>query len=256
MNDIIAPKYQVVLLRLADIFITFFLYYATLYFEGWSGILSRLFFLISCFYSGYYLIYFFLTAEVTGTSFKELIDIDKEQAREIIKFKVFSSLFVSIFLLASWSNYHKNQFIEVSQNLTKQKKNYEINIERQKAKIDSLNLKIIEVRNSINDEFLLSQKYNDLQLEKLYDRGFSGNFILRDIHGNKTLSGTLQNGKERGIWTYYDNGEEIRKFEYVRVRSGATCRDGSTSYATGRGACSWHGGVAFWNYSYERRRIK
>jgi cell division protein FtsB len=255
MNDVIAPKYQLVLLRLADIFITFLLYYSTLYFEGWLGVLSRLFFLISCIYCGYYLLYFFLTI-VTGTSFKELIDIDKEEAQEIIKIKVFSYLFVSIFLLASWSNYHKNQFIEATQNLTTQKKNYESALEKQKDKIDALKLEINEIKNSLNDEFLLSQKYNDLQLEKLYNRGFTGNFVLRDIHGNKTLSGTLQNGKERGIWTYYDSGEEISKFEYVRVRSGATCRDGSTSYATGRGACSWHGGVAFWNYSYERRRIK
>lgn len=31
-------------------------------------------------------------------------------------------------------------------------------------------------------------------------------------------------------------------------RSGAICRDGTRSYATGRGACSWHGGVAYWIY--------
>ncbi|MEI6756174.1 MAG: G5 domain-containing protein [bacterium] len=29
-------------------------------------------------------------------------------------------------------------------------------------------------------------------------------------------------------------------------RTGAICRDGSRSYATGRGACSWHGGVSYW----------
>jgi len=32
------------------------------------------------------------------------------------------------------------------------------------------------------------------------------------------------------------------------VRVGATCRDGSWSDATGRGACSWHHGVAHWEY--------
>lgn len=32
-------------------------------------------------------------------------------------------------------------------------------------------------------------------------------------------------------------------------RIGAICRDGTRSYATGRGACSWHGGVAYWLYS-------
>ncbi len=30
------------------------------------------------------------------------------------------------------------------------------------------------------------------------------------------------------------------------VRVGAICRDGTRSAATGRGACSWHGGVARW----------
>lgn len=32
------------------------------------------------------------------------------------------------------------------------------------------------------------------------------------------------------------------------VRVGATCRDGSSSDATGQGACSWHGGVKRWLY--------
>jgi hypothetical protein len=32
-------------------------------------------------------------------------------------------------------------------------------------------------------------------------------------------------------------------------RTGAICMDGSRSYATGRGACSWHGGVSEWLYN-------
>lgn len=35
----------------------------------------------------------------------------------------------------------------------------------------------------------------------------------------------------------------------VRFRIGATCRDGSSSNATGSGACSSHGGVACWRYN-------
>lgn len=31
-------------------------------------------------------------------------------------------------------------------------------------------------------------------------------------------------------------------------RVGAICGDGTRSYATGRGACSWHGGVSRWLY--------
>jgi uncharacterized protein YgiM (DUF1202 family) len=30
------------------------------------------------------------------------------------------------------------------------------------------------------------------------------------------------------------------------VRVGAKCKDGTSSTATGRGACSHHGGVAYW----------
>lgn len=33
------------------------------------------------------------------------------------------------------------------------------------------------------------------------------------------------------------------------VRTGAVCKDGTSSSATGRGACSGHGGVSCWNYS-------
>ena len=33
---------------------------------------------------------------------------------------------------------------------------------------------------------------------------------------------------------------------FPKVRTGAVCRDGSHSDATGRGACSWHGGVRRW----------
>ena len=35
----------------------------------------------------------------------------------------------------------------------------------------------------------------------------------------------------------------------TRYRIGATCKDGTTSTATGSGACSHHGGVSCWQYS-------
>lgn len=41
---------------------------------------------------------------------------------------------------------------------------------------------------------------------------------------------------------------------YYSVRVGAVCRDGSSSSATGRGACSHHGGVAYWK-TKEKRTI-
>lgn len=38
--------------------------------------------------------------------------------------------------------------------------------------------------------------------------------------------------------------------ECTAPREGAHCRDGTYSYATGRGACSWHGGVSSWDKDY------
>lgn len=35
----------------------------------------------------------------------------------------------------------------------------------------------------------------------------------------------------------------------TRHRIGAMCKDGTTSTATGSGACSHHGGVSCWQYS-------
>lgn len=39
------------------------------------------------------------------------------------------------------------------------------------------------------------------------------------------------------------------------VRTGALCADGSRSTETGRGACSWHGGVTQWTYANGTIRI-
>ncbi|HLV64128.1 hypothetical protein [Galbibacter sp.] len=42
----------------------------------------------------------------------------------------------------------------------------------------------------------------------------------------------------------YNQSRTIKKDNRIRV--GAVCNDGTTSNATGRGACSHHGGVAYW----------
>tara|TARA_R110001583_G_scaffold194829_3_gene367244 strand:+ start:749 stop:1177 length:429 start_codon:yes stop_codon:yes gene_type:complete len=44
------------------------------------------------------------------------------------------------------------------------------------------------------------------------------------------------------------NSYKNYNYEKVKVRVGAVCRDGTTSTATGRGACSHHGGVDYWLY--------
>ncbi len=51
--------------------------------------------------------------------------------------------------------------------------------------------------------------------------------------------------RDNEIMANYLHEKSKRKNEY---RIGAICRDGSSSYATGSGACSWHGGVDEWLY--------
>lgn len=43
------------------------------------------------------------------------------------------------------------------------------------------------------------------------------------------------------------------KKEVGRYRVGAECWDGTFSSATGRGACSWHGGVKRWIYNTDKK---
>lgn len=44
------------------------------------------------------------------------------------------------------------------------------------------------------------------------------------------------------------NNHNSRKKYDSRERTGAICNDGSTSRATGSGACSHHDGVKYWTY--------
>ncbi len=45
-------------------------------------------------------------------------------------------------------------------------------------------------------------------------------------------------------WKYVT--KQVLQTVYSNVRTGAICRDGSSSGSTGRGTCSWHGGVNKW----------
>jgi len=47
----------------------------------------------------------------------------------------------------------------------------------------------------------------------------------------------------------FATGGAVHQFQYGRYRVGAICNDGWQSSATGRGACSHHGGVNCWLYS-------
>lgn len=248
------PKYQLLCSKIIDLIFCFVIYYCSFYFDDWTGTVNGILLLLSFFVSMYNLTYF-LPLSMDLLRRKSLKD-SLEENQEEVGFKIKVYILVTIFLLASWINYQRNSFRKSSNEWAIEKVKFQDTIRKQSDSICDLKINLSEVKSSLNDEYRLSQKYNEFQLEELYNSQYSGAFTLRDIYGNKTLTGTMQNGEERGIWTYYDNGEVINKYEYVKVRSGATCNDGSTSYATGRGACSWHGGVAYWNYSYQRRKLK
>jgi hypothetical protein len=60
---------------------------------------------------------------------------------------------------------------------------------------------------------------------------------------SKSADFCAENGQGRKVGlSEVDPNEEY----YVPSSGGAICRDGSRSYSTGSGTCSWHGGVARW----------
>ena len=59
------------------------------------------------------------------------------------------------------------------------------------------------------------------------------------------------NSTEGYVWkSYLKKGRAI--VSSYEVRTGARCKDGTSSSATGRGACSHHGGVSYWKTRTER----
>lgn len=90
-----------------------------------------------------------------------------------------------------------------------------------------------------NNEFKSKKYFKDSKLSGLY-QDFDA------YTGKLKEEGRFINGVETGHWRVIDDdGDEIH-YSYSLQRIGAICRDGTTSSATGGGACSWHGGVAEW----------
>lgn len=74
------------------------------------------------------------------------------------------------------------------------------------------------------------------------------NSINSDYHiAHEDSSYELENGDiSYNTLVSYDVDDVVSAY----VRIGAVCNDGTTSTATGSGACSWHGGVRYWLYGY------
>ncbi|MGB1393395.1 MAG: SH3 domain-containing protein [Flavobacteriaceae bacterium] len=93
--------------------------------------------------------------------------------------------------------------------------------------------KLLNLRSAPNTKSQVISKmtqYENLKLIKKDSTDWS--MVLYDGIQGYVFSKYIKTGK--AIVTTYS------------VRTGAKCRDGSTSGATGRGACSHHGGVSYW----------
>ena len=84
-------------------------------------------------------------------------------------------------------------------------------------------------------------------------------YVLTAVKGWDVVEVTIRDGhiiNVTGQWrverqeTYEVTETKYRDGGTYRV--GAECRDGWDSTATGRGACSWHGGVAYWKTRTEQ----
>ena len=70
------------------------------------------------------------------------------------------------------------------------------------------------------------------------------NVLLKDSIINNWCKVSF-NGKEGYVAKdYIAKGKAV--VNTYEIRTGAVCNDGTSSTATGRGACSHHGGVAYW----------
>ena len=85
-----------------------------------------------------------------------------------------------------------------------------------------------------------------LSKENYSNGNLSGRFATYYANGKPEEVGNYYNGKKTGTWYYYDYDGDYTQTRFMQVRVGAICNDGWESDATGRGACSHHGGVNYW----------
>lgn len=115
------------------------------------------------------------------------------------------------------------------------------------------------------DYIKLSNKFDDLKKENT-SRDKDITDLKSQINNLKNSSANnviIKKEKPKNIFDskiFSDNNKKkvITKRKQHATNSafriGAICNDGTRSNATGRGACSWHGGVAFWLYSDGSKR--
>lgn len=136
-----------------------------------------------------------------------------------------------------------------------QKNNLEQKIDSINKEVNVLRVENSRLNNLLQNEDYLSQVLNEKKFQSFKQNGFTGNISFEGIFGYKSIRGQLVKGEERGVWFYEKYNGEKEVYKWISTRVGAICRDGNRSYATGRGACSHHGGVDYWLNEYQRIKV-
>jgi len=101
----------------------------------------------------------------------------------------------------------------------------------------------LELKNRNDDITSLKKKNDELQSK-------SNDLLIKSLTSESSTTNVKEKSRKQDYKKYSSQDRRVTKQEVKNsYRIGAICRDGTRSYATGRGACSWHGGVAYWLYS-------
>ena len=190
------------------------------------------------------------------------LKITEISRRQKIK-KVGITIFLTLVLIVSVLGYFTFKHIKNIENLNAkileksvlQKNHLEKKIESINKEVNILRDENSRLNNLLENEDYLSQVLNEKKFKGFKHNLFTGNIYLEGIFGYKSIKGQLVKGEERGVWVYEKYNGEKEVFNWISTRVGAICRDGNRSYATGRGACSRHGGVDYWLNEYQRVKV-
>ena len=190
------------------------------------------------------------------------LKITEISRRQKIK-RVGITLFLTLVLIVSILGYFTFKHIKNIENLNArileksvlQKNLLEKKIESNNQEINVLKDENFRLNNLLQNEDYLSQGLNEKKFKNFKQNEYTGNIYIEGIFGYKSIKGQLVKGEERDVWVYEKYNGEKEVFKWIPSRVGAICRDGSRSDATGRGACSHHGGVDYWLNEYQRVKV-
>jgi len=103
----------------------------------------------------------------------------------------------------------------------------------------------------INSDEKQVDKVENNKIENVQNLNYSNNAEIKS--NSNWQNSSYKSNTNRTNYNYEQSKTNTNSYnnynsENTKVRIGAVCRDGTTSTATGRGACSHHGGVDYWLY--------